>query len=1038
MAATKANTPPVFTRNGNVITASWKIQTTATPYKQQYDYRILKYGVWGSWGGWKEMGATCTWVTLTWPDMAGSVQAVEFKTKIKGINRSGVIKDWSSPVSSIYYTYPPNTPTLSMTKNSANSTTFSWNLDVDTTGQQPFYTCYYYTRLNGVDSGWIPCAASGSITYTDTGANNVYRSFYVYARGWGGDSSVAKAHHFIGPPPAATWQNPPASLSDRGSYYNMTYNAVLTAYEDQVDGITPQYYIGLPTANMGCPGGASWNDGVTRSHSYGTVAHALPITTNDVIDEDECLWARIKTEHDGIPTYSSIQRIKTGRLKKPTANIVMGSITASGFEVDIDITNAGTGVPGAYVVVYLERRSRTGRYERIGTIPNGTSRATITSNIDLTGENGLSIHLQNVTADGYTMKSEYYTYSTSMPASPVLNSVTQDIRVTDKVYVSWTRRWNKSNGTIIAWTDDPDNWMSNDEPDTYEVTENASGWYITGLTTGKTWYFRVRSVLRENDAVTYSPWSNEIEVDLSSDPAVPVLYLSDEVITKDGMVSAYWIYATTDGTPQIAGDIEEMVLSNGEWIPNGIVAAVSTAQHVDIYAEDQGWENGDIVYLSLRTRSGSGGQSEYSTPVRLAIAELPTVAITASDIVTGDTTANAFLGDGETTEFTCSYNISSMPSVTVDGEPEAVTYSGSVITFSTAPENGAEIFVTYETEDYKTLTALPLDVAVQASATELTLAIERAANYPMSRPDGTETTGAKGETIYLRTIKASAANAFSISLGDLIGRLDDRAQYTLVATATDDYGQKAEATIDFTVHWSRQAWMPTADIIADRSNRIVRITPIAGEDYEEGDTCEIYRMSIDGPELIIAGADFGTEYVDPYPAFGPQSGYKVVTITENGDYITEDNRFAQYDTTEDGDYTPLDEKMMIIDFGSASIDLPYNISLSNVWNKDFKRTVYLGGNTAGDHNKAVTRDLTASTVLLRDLGADAIPAMRELARYAGTCHVRTPDGSSFAADVQVSEGMAYSNGTADYSLKIQQVDPVGYEGMTYAEWSEMQ
>ena len=174
--------------------------------------------------------------------------------------------------------------------------------------------------------------------------------------------------------------------------------------------------------------------------------------------------------------------------------------------------------------------------------------------------------------------------------------------------------------------------------------------------------------------------------------------------------------------------------------------------------------------------------------------------------------------------------------------------------------------------------------------------------------------------------------------------------------------------------------------------------------------------------------------MDPYPAFGPESGYKVVTVTENDDYITEDDEFAEYDTTEEGGYPQLNPGTIVIDFDQNRVELPYNIQLANSWEKDFKRTAYLGGHVTGDHNKAVTRNLTGNTVLVRGDDADVAMQMRALGRFAGLCHVRTPEGSSFTADVQVSETQAFDTLKIDYNLTIQKVDTVGFDGMTYQEW----
>jgi hypothetical protein len=45
-------------------------------------------------------------------------------------------------------------------------------------------------------------------------------------------------------------------------------------------------------------------------------------------------------------------------------------------------------------------------------------------------------------------------------------------------------------------------------------------------------------------------------------------------------------------------------------------------------------------------------------------------------------------------------------------------------------------------------------------------------------------------------------------------------------------------------------------------------------------------------------------------------------------------------------------------------------------------------------------------------------AMRDLAGFAGVAHVRTPDGSSLTADVQINEEQSYDTKKVSYSLTI--------------------
>lgn len=342
-----------------------------------------------------------------------------------------------------------------------------------------------------------------------------------------------------------------------------------------------------------------------------------------------------------------------------------------------------------------------------------------------------------------------------------------------------------------------------------------------------------------------------------------------------------------------------------------------------------------------------------------------------------------------------------------------------------------------KTFDMPTLTEMPLTATITGAGTggTTTLAIERSASYYIERPDGTDLNGYEGETIALET--QVGEDQITIDLDNLIGRLDDGASYRLVATVNDDVGQSDDTALEFEVHWAHQALIPTATATIDTTQYIAKITPTAPAGALATDVVDIYRLSADKPQLVVENGTFGTTYVDPYPTIGEYGGHRVVFKTENGDYITEDNHLAWVDLGQ-FENDNLDLRYSVIDFDGQRLECDFNQSISNSFSKDFKETQYLGGSVQGDWNPAISRSSTVNTVFVNTYDPDAIRTLRALASYPGICHVRTKDGSSYAADVQVGDEISYDKAgkVVSASLTITRVDPEGYDGMSLADWEE--
>ena len=1004
MSKTTAPSGLTISRNGMNFACSWKIAASNHTDGQQFQYKTNLMTSWVA----LPVGVTATSKTVTlsassfYPTTKKGLGTVSFRVRGKRRDTGSNPKtydwsDWSTKTLTINLPKKP-TMTAELSDQYNNVSTFSWDTDVSTTDTRPFVNVEYQSILvkesNVTDGsklkwsssaqGWLTGtgAASGSRTITEEttilAKNSYTRWVRVRSRGARGASEWRYAKHVYAQPYAAVWKSAKATISGGITTIQGTWSVAASA-SHPVDAVTISYTIDVPQEGLICPDDATWTDLATIRDTTGMDGWTGRIS--DAVGTDECMWLRLTTVHDRNTKYSARYVVKAGPLANPS-NLTVNASDAT-HRATIGAVN-NSEVPDAWLAV----RYRDDKHSAfvIGIMYSGQSSVTVQCP-DWSGVTSKAFEVFAFVgdyrviqrADGVSeyvikarMTSDIIWQGGNVPRAPQ-NVVASQSETPGEVILSWDWTWDKADLSEISWSQNPNAWESTEEPQTYTLNMlYTAQWRVSGLETGTIWYFRIRlGMYTAEGETTMGPWSDLVEVDLSSAPVTPVMSLSSAVITESGALTASWAYVTTDGTLQATAEVC-LAEIDGDTITYGdIIARAMTAQYADIDTSE--WAAGDVYNLCVRVVSASGHVSEWSDPVSVTVAE----------------------------PLTCTISDTTLETVTVT---DADRQSRSVLS----------------------LTELPMDVTITGAGTSgiTTLIIERAEDYIVDRPDESQFNGYEGETAVI--VVQTGESEITISQEELLQQLDDGALYRLVATVQDDLGQSASASMDFEVHWDHQAVVPAGTSAV--SGTIATITPVAPSGYRNGDTCDIYRLSVDKPELIVKDGAFGTVYVDPYPAVG--GGHRIVYKTENGDYITAGNTFAWIDL--DTDYQ---SDVSLIEFPGGAVELRYNMSLAASWKKAFTETKYLGGSTQGDWNAGFSRTGTIEAVV-EATDEEMLQIMRRLAAYTGVCHVRTVDGSSYAADVQVSEDRTYqeAGAIANFSLSITRVDSETLDGMTYSEW----
>ena len=536
-----------------------------------------------------------------------------------------------------------------------------------------------------------------------------------------------------------------------------------------------------------------------------------------------------------------------------------------------------------------------------------------------------------------------------------------------------------STGTELTWSDSEDTWKSTDDPKMHTFTwtdgvfvdgqttyQDSALITIKGLSEGTKYYIRARRYL-ESDVITYSPYSDR-KICITSETPEAIVAVCDRYVADDSSLAVSWTFSGNGVQKQW-----QIVDSGGAVIANADNSLGSTEISAERLAT---FATNNVVTFTVQASTGSGFVASANNVVE--IVSNPTLAITADSEVT----AQPFSFDAVVST-PCDLRVVVTSQGATGQFPDKIrrqTDGDTIWSDIVVPEWG----------EY----SLTEDVAIVSGKTYYTL--EDDGTYePVAEPDVSDIA-----TYYEFTYTGEA----TITLPDGLDFWNGN-NYTLSVIATDRQTelQSTEQTADFVIDWDNPATDPTGAVTLAYIDEIdqesgahrqaAQITLTAPTGSAATDVYDVYRMTGGGAYLIGEGLPLAYVVADEYAPYGDGLDlfYRIALRTIDGDVAFTDV------------YYTASGKALRLDWSGGTLELPYNIGISDKYKKDVETRNHMDGSVDAYWNENVEHRGALNSDVIRLVNQSDIWAARQLAQYPGAAFVRTPDGSAYEADVQITD-----------------------------------
>ena len=148
---------------------------------------------------------------------------------------------------------------------------------------------------------------------------------------------------------------------------------------------------------------------------------------------------------------------------------------------------------------------------------------------------------------GYSAWSDYSDNVATIPQKP---NLTNNLKASSATSVTFS--WDECIGAESYEVEYAEKYEYFDKSaETKTMTTNVNSVIVTGLETGKKWYFRCRSKNTQGE----SDWSNIVNITIGKAPEPPTTWSNVTTVVRNEDVVLYWIHNSSDGSSQVEANI---------------------------------------------------------------------------------------------------------------------------------------------------------------------------------------------------------------------------------------------------------------------------------------------------------------------------------------------------------------------------------------------------------------------------------------------------------------------------------------------------
>ena len=569
--------------------------------------------------------------------------------------------------------------------------------------------------------------------------------------------------------------------------------------------------------------------------------------------------------------------------------------------------------------------------------------------------------------------SAFSNYTSNLQTPPSTPASIKSCKATSSTSVELT--WDGCNGATgytIEYTDHKNYFdTSSDVQSTTSKTTTAN---ITGLATGKEWFFRVCAT---NDGGS-SGWSSLSSVPIGEKPDIPQTW-SDRTTTETGKsVTLCWMHNSKDNSIQHGAKIE--LSKNGTVLKTIQIDGGTDKASTYKLAIDTTFKDGDILTWRVCTRGILPDYSDWSVSRQISIYEAPSVVVKFE---------NQSLS---TSEKVFHYPIK----MVAEQYPKTQTPMDFYVEL--------KALTTHESYNYAGETIIVSEGTVLYSKHY----------YDKNHTQNIEIT--PYDTILVPYVSYEVSITVSTSVG-LTSTWTDQFKIEPSGKISIDCERGGDTNRYSVVIRPRFVINDTGEIKAKiyRINSDNTFTLIA-EDIS-GDNDLFYtdpHPALDyGRYRIVATSEDGVmEYLDPppYPIHGDsviiQWGREVLTPFGMYDDPDDDSTFWTVDKTDTGYF----------------LSLPYNIDISDNISQDVEHVQYIGRKHPVSYHGTQLGETSTWNIEVPMEDTETLSLLRQLRVYMGNVYVREPSGSGYWATVAVSYSRKHNELTMPVTLTITRVE----------------